>query len=85
MRNPTLEECEATARAKRAWSLMDDNEKAAVRIGMLPHWTVLEGLGSRGDPTRIDHAWPALHGRGTHRLFAVAMFDCAKRDGGMIC
>ena len=64
-----LPQAEATQAAEQLWATFDDNEKACVRFGMLPAAKV--------------QAEECAHIEG--RLLAVALFDCAKHDGGMVC
>ncbi len=58
----------ATQAAEELWATFDDNEKACVRFGMLPAQKVQN--------ERYEH----IEGR----LLAVALFGCAKHDGGMV-
>ncbi len=57
--------------ALAAWSQMPDNDRAIVRVGMIPLWAHEMHCPS---PDEVPDGG---------RLFAVALMDCAKRDGGM--
>jgi hypothetical protein len=77
-----MDEAMATARAKYAWSLMTDNEKAIVRFGMTPIWVLREGFEGR-DPKRT---FTNVELNGVHcRLISLALMACAAEDGGMVC
>lgn len=54
------------------WMKLTASQKAVVRFGMIPIETVDEVKTTLGDVPDF------------HRLFAVAMMDCAKHDGGMV-
>ena len=56
--------------ALTAWSQMSDNDKAIVRVGMIPITAVREH-----EPKGIEDSG---------RLFSVALMECAEADGGMI-
>jgi hypothetical protein len=61
---------------------MDDNERAIVRFGMTPLWTLKAGFDGRDS----DAAWPDIEHEGeAGRLLTLALFDCAKASGGMVC
>ena len=47
MSERTDEQREAIDRARHAWAIMNENEKSAVRIGMIPHWAMLEDFGGK--------------------------------------
>ena len=74
-------ETEALARARICWRLMDENERAAVRFGMLPHWVALADLGGRDASGRFPDLTKS---RDAGRLLALALFQQAKATGGMI-
>jgi hypothetical protein len=78
----------ALARARHAWSLMSDSERAVVRFGMTPIWVIREGFDGRDrkQPHTQMHAWPNVERDGTFcKLVTLALMDCAKADGGMVC
>ena len=62
-----LSEAEATQAASELWADFDDNEKTGVRFGMFP-----------AEPMQREK-YAHIEGR----LLAVALMDCAERDGGM--
>jgi hypothetical protein len=61
------------AQAVLAWAQFTANEKALVRFGMFPadRMAALEAL------------FPEMLSRDRSRLLAVALMDCARKDGGM--
>lgn len=77
----SLDKAAAKHRALKAWELMTDNEKAMVRIGMSPHWTVLEDMGGKADPSEC---FEEVKGRDAHRLLTLALMDLTKDIGGMV-
>lgn len=60
-------------KAALLWASFDDNEKAMVRFGMFP-----AGKMAAAELELVD-----IGGRDTSRLLAVALMDCATKDGGM--
>ncbi len=66
-------------RARHAWAIMNENEKSAVRIGVIPDWALLEDFG--GKSGRFKACWPELTTAEEHRLFAVALFECGRSEG----
>jgi len=66
-------------RARHAWAIMNENEKNAIRIGVIPHWAMLEDFG--GKAGRSDARWPELTTSEEHRLFSVALFECGRSAG----
>lgn len=67
------------SRAAEAWAKLDDNEKACVRFGMIPKHVHDEYevelavyVDQAGGQTTIES-----------KDFAVALMDCAARNGGM--
>ena len=67
-------------RARHAWAVMNENEKSAVRIGVIPDWAVLEDFG--GQPGRLKAVyWRELTTAEEHRLLAVALFECGRSEG----
>lgn len=63
----------AVAMAKLAWAEMTDDDKAVVRFGMIPFWA--------HEKYATQILCPPNE---ASRLFAVAVMDCAKADGGMV-
>ena len=63
-----VDQAVATQAASELWATFDDNEKACVRFGMLP--------AAKVQSDRYEHI--------EARLLAVALFECAKHDGGMV-
>ena len=59
--------------AAALWAGMTSNEKSLVRFGMFP-----AGKMAEGERTLREH-----FGRDTTRLLAVALMECAEKDGGM--
>lgn len=55
MRPDEIDRAAIQQRAERCLELMDDNERAAVSLGLLPHWTALEDLGGK-DTAGVFHA-----------------------------
>ena len=72
---------DATQRAAKCWELMDENERAVVRFGMTPAWTIRENLGGKC-PGFCSLEAPG-HGDEVREL-AVALMNIAKNNGGMI-
>lgn len=62
-----LREAEAKSAAEELWAAFDENEKTAVRFGMLPATKV-----QAPEYAHIDG-----------QLLALALYRCADRDGGM--
>jgi len=60
-------------KALQIWQEMSDNEKAAVRFGMIPAERA----------ATLIHSMEIVHD--SARIAAVAFMECAKRDGGMVC
>ena len=63
-----LAETEAAQAAAELWESFSEQERACVRFGMLPATKVQDPKYNHIDGTRL----------------AVALYDCAKRDGGMV-
>lgn len=74
-----IDEAAMVQRAERCWSLMDANEKTAVRIGLSPHWVVSEDLMDKAP----GEGFPEVKGDDV-RLLAVALMELTRNDGGMI-
>jgi len=72
MTDDQLSRAEATAAAAEIWAVCSDSEQACIRFGMLPRIRIEP----TNDPSKYKHI--------PSRLLAVALFDCAKRDGGMV-
>jgi hypothetical protein len=62
-----LAEAEAKRAAEELWAIFSENEKVAVRFGMLP----------------AKHVEDPKYAHIDGRLLAVALFNCASQDGGM--
>ncbi len=66
-------------RARHAWAIMNENEKSAVRIGVIPDWALLEDFG--GKAARLKACWRELTTVEEYRLFAAALFECGRSEG----
>ena len=66
-------------RARHAWAIMNENEKSAVRIGVIPRWALREDFG--GKAGRFTACWRELVTPEEYRLFAVALFEHGRSDG----
>ncbi len=79
MSERTDQQREAIDRARHAWAIMNENERSAVRIGMIPHWAMLEDFG--GKAGRLKKCWRELVTPEEYRLFAAALFECGRSEG----
>ena len=59
---------QVAAKAAAIWQAMDRNARQGVRFGLFPAEVMAEGEGEGYDG----------------RLLAIALMDCAEKDGGMI-
>ncbi len=66
-------------RARHAWAIMNNEEKSGARIGVLPHWAMLEDFG--GKAGRFEACWPELTTPEEYRLFSAALFECGRSEG----
>ena len=72
------EQRELIDRARHAWAIMSESEKSAVRIGLIPRWTMLEDFG--GKAGRLKACWLEITTTEELRLFQAALFECAGRE-----
>ena len=70
---------ETTDRARHAWAMMNEREKSAVRVGVIPAWAMLEDFG--GKSGRFNACWRELTTDEEHRLLAAALLKCGRSEG----
>ena len=71
----------AENRARAAWNLMNANEQAAVRFGLIPSWIEKADFGGRLPGKALADVAGV---KGFSRLMTLTLFELTKNVGGMV-